>query len=62
MIDSRKDLLVRALEMTETELRATLIYIIEDLYVDPPSTDLINTVANAIDTAYNPIRRTGIKL
>jgi hypothetical protein len=62
MIEVQKDLLTRALDMTEMELRAALIYIINDLYDDHPSKDLLNTVAEAIDTAYNPIRRTGVRL
>ncbi len=62
MSERRMDLLARAIDMTETELRAALLCIINDLYLEQTGTEPKNIVANAIDAAYNPIRRTGVRL
>lgn len=62
MNQKQKDQLVRALDMTETELRAALLFIINEVYSEAYSIALSDIVAKAIDAAYNPIRRTGVRL
>ena len=51
MDDKTKDRLVRVLDMDETEMRATLIAVVNGISVD-----------EAIDGAYNVMRREAIKL
>jgi hypothetical protein len=61
MNEEQKDLLTRALNMTEIELRAALITIINDAYTGPNKPELKNIVFINVDAAYNKFRRTGIK-
>lgn len=56
----QKDLLARVLDMNEIELRATLITILNFTWAPIPPADVHGSIYDAIDAAYNPIRRTGI--
>ena len=51
MDEKKKDLLVRVLDMDETELRAAMIAVVNGISVD-----------EAIDAAYNVFRREAMKL
>jgi len=61
MEQEEKDLLARVLDMNEMELRATLITIIRDMYDTTLGYETKQMLKNAIDAAYNPIRRTGVR-
>jgi hypothetical protein len=61
MTKEQGDLLARVLDMTETELRATLLTIIHELNKKYHTLDYPNFISEAIDAAYNPIRRTGVR-
>ena len=56
-----KDQLVRVLDMTEAEMRASLICILKDIYDREVCEDQRLIVKRAIDAAYNNARRTGLK-
>lgn len=56
-----KDLLARALDMTEDELRSTLITIITQVWHSELGYIIKRVITDAIDLAYNPARRTGAK-
>jgi len=56
-----KDQLVRVLDMTEAEMRASLIVILKNIYDREICQDQRIIVREAIDAAYNHVRRTGLK-
>lgn len=61
MDQEEKDLLAKVLQMNEIELRAALITIVRDGYHVNHDQALKNILKIRIDTAYNVIRRTGVR-
>ena len=61
MNKQQKDMLARALDMNETELRAAMIGIVNDAYANDVTPWFKECLAQNIDAAYNPIRRSGVK-
>lgn len=61
MNQQQRDLLARVLDMTETELRAAMIGIVNDAYGKNVTPLFGEAVAQNIDAAYNPIRRKGVR-
>jgi len=61
MTELEKDLLARVLDMTETELRAAMLGIVNDACGKDVTPWFTESVRQNIDAAYNPIRRSGVK-
>lgn len=61
MDQEQKGLMARVLDMNETELRATMLTIIKDMYEADHDRKARNVIKIAVDMAYNPIRRTGVR-
>jgi hypothetical protein len=62
MDQEEKGLLIRVLDMNETELRATLLTIIRDIYEADHDRKARNVLKIAVDMGYNTIRRTGVRI
>lgn len=62
MDKEQKDLMARVLDMNEIELRACLLTIVKDTWELLLPRAEKNLIKTSIDAAYNPIRRTGVKI